>query len=100
MDVSEFSSTAQAIIGELELAAQSSVRVRGYGYAQINEDRIGGLGSNPPLDPEEEWQPHPNRVAIDELRESGIDVRVSAGDSMRMISLAGVRLQAPKSAAG
>lgn len=96
MDVSEFSSTAQAIIGELELAAQSSVQVRGYGYAQVREDRIGGLGPNPPLDPDEEWTPHPNRLAIEELRAAGIDIRFSAGDSMRMINLVGVRLQAPK----
>lgn len=96
MDVSEFSTTAQAIIGELELAAQGSVQVRGFGYAQIREDRIGGLGPNPPLDESEEWVPHPNRVAIDELRASGIEIRVSAGDTMRMINLVGVRLQAPK----
>lgn len=107
MDISQFSSTAQAIVAELELAAQSSVQVRGYGYAQVNEDRIGGLGENPPvasdyLDEEdfaaatEAWEPHRNRVAIHELRDAGVDIRVSQGGSMRMISLNGVRLTAPK----
>lgn len=107
MDISQFSSKAQAIVHELELAAQSSVQVRGYGYAQILEDRIGGLGENPPVASDfsseedfaaatEAWAPNENRVAVHELRDAGVDIRVSGGGSMRMISLHGVRLTAPK----
>jgi hypothetical protein len=110
MDISQLTRTAQAIVAELELAAQSSVQSRGYGYAQINEDRIGGLGENPPVSSDfsddadfaaatEAWVPHPNRVAVHELRDAGVDIRVSQGGSMRMISLHGVRLTAKRPAA-
>jgi hypothetical protein len=96
MDISRFSADAQALIEQLEATAQQSLATRGFGYAQIREEAVGGLGPNPPADPDVEWEPSAVRLAVDELRAAGVDIRVSGGESMRMIALHGVRLQAPK----
>lgn len=94
-DISQLSSTAQSIVHALEQSAQFASQMRGWGYAQVDEFTIGGLGPNEPLTPEEraEWTPSPQMAAIAELREAGIDVRVSGGEPIgefgRMICLVG-----------
>lgn len=94
-DLTQLSSTAQSIVHALEQAADFACQMRGWGYAQVDEFQIGGLGPNEPLTPEEraEWTPSPQMEAIAELRDAGIDVRVSGGEPVgefgRVICLAG-----------
>ncbi len=88
-----FSPAAQAIEEALKDAASRSVAERGVGHAFIHEDMIGGLGPNPPLDPEKlaEYVPSANRAAIDELRSHGYDIGVSKGSHDRFIQIRGAR---------
>ena len=93
--IDHLSSTAQSLVHALEHAAQVSCTIRGYGYAQVSEFAVGGLGPNPPEDPDElaEYEPSDVRLAIAELADNGIEVRFSDGvalsDHGRMLVLIG-----------
>lgn len=116
-DLSEFSPTAQALITALQTEAQTAAAARGAGWAQVHEDRVGGLGpEHPGLEPvpqsfegnEEgaaafktaidehakalQRYERGNRAAIDEIKAAGYAISFSGGDSDRFISLDGVRV--------
>lgn len=86
-DISHLSSNAQGLVHALQHAAETSVAIRGYGYAQVHEDAVGGVDLI--------------EGAIAELRGEGITVAYSGGAYPRYISLlhqggSPVRLQRQK----
>lgn len=100
---------AQALVQALQSAAADSVATRGFGYAVIHEDRVGGLGdpAPQPLDfaaddqgaleyhaAVEAYRPTEARIGLELLVVAGYPARASAGGSDRFIQLDAGRLTA------